>query len=146
MGEAVETWVVVADGTAARVFEERVRLGHLIERHDLALVSHEDRHHASAHSGGGAEHSGKGDTRNASPAARAEHRFLATLAAQLDAAAKADAFRRLVIIAPPTALGVLRSALSDATQGRIEACDPHERRREDADVLRASLQRLRTTQ
>ena len=145
MSEAVETWVVVADGTAARVFEERVRLGHLVERHDLALESHEDRHHASAHSGGGAEHSGKGDTRHATPAARAEHRFLAGLAAQLDAAAKSEAFRKLVIVAPPTALGVLRAALGEATLRRIEACDPHERRREDADALRASLQRLRAT-
>ena len=147
MSTTAETWIVVADGAGARVFEERRKLGPLTERPDLALTSQEDRHQAPAHAGSVVDRSGFGRHAPAiaDPAARAEERFLVELAALVDKAALANSFARLVIVAPPRALGVLRGALSPATARRIEACDPHERRHEDAKTLQARLRRLRTT-
>lgn len=147
MSTTAETWIVVADGAGARVFEERQRLGALTERTDLALTSQEDRHRGSAHGGSVVDRSGFGRhaPATADPATRAEERFLADLAAVLDKAALANSFERLVIFAPPRALGVLRLALSAATARRIEACDPHERRDEDAATLQARLRHVRAT-
>lgn len=145
MQDAVETWIVVADGSGARIFEESVRLGALREREDLAVTSHEDRKASSTHRAtvtarvGYARH-GAGDT---DPAAAAEDRFLVELAARIDKAALAGAFRHLVLIAPPKALGALRGALAPATARRIEVCDHHERHGEDAAALRTRLQSLR---
>jgi protein required for attachment to host cells len=145
MSGAAETWVVIADGTGARVFEERYRLGPLTERADLALVSQEDRHR-TAPAGSVVDRGGFGrhTTTTVDPADRAEKRFLTHLAALLDAAALAHSFEHLAIFAPPRALGVLRAALSAATLRRIELCDPHERRGEDAAALQARLRHLRT--
>lgn len=140
-----ETWIIVADGEGARVFEERSRLGPLSERPDLAEVSHEDRHATTGHMGTVTDRSGQGrhGVGDVDPAAKAEHKFLGALAKRLDAAALAGAFERLVIIAPPDALGVLRGGLKPATAARIEVCDPHERHGEDAEALRARLRALR---
>jgi protein required for attachment to host cells len=48
-----------------------------------------------------------------------EDRFAAQLAAALDKAAARGAFDKLVIAAPPSALGALRAALSDRVKSRI---------------------------
>lgn len=145
MSTTAETWIVVADGAGARVFEERRKLGPLTERRDLALTSHEDRHQAPAHAGSVVDRSGFGRHAAATvdPAARAEERFLVELAATLDKGALANSFEHLVLIAPPRALGVLRQALSAATARRIEICDPHERCGEDAAALHRRLRDLR---
>jgi len=144
MTQAPETWIVVADTAGARVFEERRRLGPLTERTDLGLVSQEDRHLGSQQGtvtdrfGYGRHGSGEND-----PAVKAEHRFLGDLAKRIDEAAVSGAFEHLVLMAPPTALGVLRSHLKPATARRIEACDPHERHTETAEELRHRLSALR---
>lgn len=128
-----ETWIVVADGGGARIFEEHHRLGPLSERRDLMLESREDRGQTPSHRRGG-----DGD-----PADRAERRFLSLVAAVLDAGEASKAFQNLVVVAPPRALGVLRSGLSLATARRIELCDPHDARVLDVDALEARLRRLR---
>lgn len=146
MSTTAETWIVVADGAGARVFEERRRLAPLTERADLTLVASEDRHRAPRHAATVVSRSGSGRHASATvdPAAKAEQRFITRLAALLDAAALANSFQHLVLIAPPHALGVLRGALDPATGRRIEVCDPHERRTEDAGALQARLRHLRT--
>ena len=48
-----------------------------------------------------------------------EDRFVTRFAASLDKAAEAGAFERLVIAAPPSALGALRASLSDRVKARI---------------------------
>jgi len=139
------TWIVVADGSGARVFEERVRLGPLTERFEMAAESHENRHRASAHGatvtsrvGPGRHGAGTDD-----PASRAEERFLTTYASRIDAAAEQGAFEHLVLIAPPQALGVLRGHLKAATTRRIEASDPHERLHETLESIQSRLQAVR---
>lgn len=145
MAPTAETWIVIADGAGLRVLEERRRLGPLTERADLAVKSTEDRGQSSAHTGTVTDRSGHGrhGAGETDPAENAEHRFLRAAAKQLDAAALAGAFERLVIIAPPDALGVLRGGLAAATARRIEVCDPHERCREDAETLRDRLRAIR---
>lgn len=141
----VETWIVVADGKGARIFEERVRLGPVSEMPELAETSHEDRHLARAAQGtvtqrhGHGRH-GVGDTE---PARRAEHRFLQQIAKRVDAAGLAGAYEKLILIAPPDALGALREALSPATLKRVEVSDPHERHRADAAEIRERIRVLR---
>ena len=78
MSGTVETWIVVADDAGARVFEERRRLGRLIERADLAMQSHEDRHRAPGNAATVVDRSGFGRHASATvdPAARAEQHFL----------------------------------------------------------------------
>ena len=145
MTSAVETWIVVADGDGARVFEERRRLGPLVERADLAVRSQEDRHLISGRHGtvSGRQGHSQHATGMADPGSAAEARFLSGFAKGLDTAADEGMFEHLVIIAPPEALGALRASLKPSTRRRLEACDPHERHGEDAEALRMRLRTLR---
>ena len=141
-----ETWIVVADGASARIFEERRRLGPLSECTDLAMAADGKMHGPSDQDAAGANRTGAARHASATveSAAKAERRFISRLAASLDAAVLAKSFRNLVLIAPPEALGQLRDALRPAAARCIEACDPHERRTEDARALRTRLQQLRS--
>lgn len=129
------TWIVVADGGKARVFEERERHGDL---HELAdwRENHggEDVSHAHRH----AQHS-----TTDSPKAAAEAEFLQDLAGHIDIAARKKAFDKLVLIAPAKAIGVLRSALKTEAHDRIELTDSHDRTHEDARTLKEHLHKLR---
>ena len=129
------TWIVVADGGKARVFEERERHGELKElptwheEHGGEDVSHAHRHttHTSANT----------------PKQAAEAEFLQGLAKAIDAAARKKAFDKLVLMAPPKAMGVLRDALKTEASSRIELTDAHDRTHEDARALKAHLHKLR---
>lgn len=129
------TWIVVADGGKARVFEERERHGDLKElptwreEHGGEDVSHAHRH--AAHSGAG------------TPKQAAEAEFLQDLAKAIDAAARKKAFDKLVLMAPPKAMGVLRDALKTEATARLELTDPHDRTHEDARTLKGHLHKLR---
>ena len=141
-----ETWIVVADGAGARIFEERRRLGPLSERTDLVMAGDGEPHAPSDQDAAGAKRAGAARHASATVewAAKAERRFITRLAASLDAAVQAKSFRNLVLIARPEGLGRLRDALGPAAARCLEACDPHERRTEDASALRARLHDLRT--
>lgn len=145
MTKSSETWIVVADGVGARVFEEHMRLGPLTERADLTFVSKEDRGQSASPQGTVTDRFGQGrhGTGETDPAGRAEERFLTDLARRIDDAATAGAFEHLVLIAPPTALGFLRGQLKPATAQRIEVSDPHERHTETSEDLRVRLRALR---
>lgn len=140
-----ETWIVVADGRQARVFVERSRLGPLTERADLAA-------HAAGGARPGPKHAtvtgrfghGRSASQDSDPTAIAEARFLKDFAIRIEAWAADGAFAGLVLVAPPTALGVLRSALGPKARARLELCDPHERTTETADILRERLSAARS--
>lgn len=140
------TWIVAADAAAARIFEERLRAGDVREREDLRVRADSSdqpqshRHMATVHEGGGFGRHGAG-TREASD--EAERRFLRRVAESLEAAAKRDAFDRLVLMAPPRALGLLRAELGPACLRRLDVCDPHERVHDDADAIRQRLRDAR---
>jgi protein required for attachment to host cells len=146
MIEDVLTWVVTADGSRARVFEERRRHGPLHEMEGWSFrIGEEDRPHGSGHGGTVHDRTGHGrhSAHDASPVDEAERRFLHRLAERLDRAAQEGAFERLVLMAPPRALGILREALGPSCRRRVHLTEPHERIDEPGEEIRRRLQDLR---
>jgi len=140
------TWIVAADGARMRVFEERVRAGELRELpHDSMRIEGSDRPQAGPHSATVHERGGLGrhGAHEHKPSQEAEVRFLARVVEHLDAAARRKAFDRLVLIAPPTALGALRAKLTPQLSARLEATDAHERIGDDAEAMRVHLRQAR---
>lgn len=147
MDQGGVTWIVTADARQARVFSERVRGGELIELAQLRMHADEqDRpgahsHHATVHDRNGPGRHGAGDR---DPSREAERRFLKRVAARLVEAAGAGEFDALALMAPPRALGVLRTALTPAVAGKVEVSDPHERRDQGAAEMRKRLREARS--
>lgn len=147
MSEQDYTWIVVADGARARVFEERVRHGPLHELTDRALHQTGSDRPSSSHPKASSQQShgpGQHNVNETDPHSIAEDRFLGRVAEMVDHAATGHAFAHLVLIAPPKALGELKAALKPATARRIVLTDSHERTGEDTAALRKRLQDLRT--
>ena len=69
--------------------------------------------------------------------------FLEGVAERLNRSAAAGEFEKLVLMAPPRALGVLRHALKPAVARRIEVTDDHERIKASAEDVRLILRDLR---
>lgn len=146
MTEDLTTWIVVADGGQVRVLEERRRHGALHELADWAAVLPDsERKRSRTHGGTVHERHGPGRSSvyEASPAQSAESRFIAEFAERLDRASTSGAFERLVLIASPRCLGVLRAGLGAAAQRKIEASDPHDRVDETVEALRERLRDIR---
>jgi len=146
MSDRLETLVILADGVQARGLAERRRHGPLSELAAWTLNADEsDRHIARTHGGTVTDRVGYGrdNVLEAPPAEAAEKRFLESVAERINRSAAGGEFERLVLIAPPRALGVLRQALKPAVARRIEVTDDHERVRATADEVRALLRDLR---
>lgn len=58
------------------------------------------------------------------PHEQGEMRFLEDLARAIDGALASDGYQRVVLMAPPRALGILRQALSPAAQQRVQETVP----------------------
>lgn len=146
MTEKLETLVILADGVQARGLAERRRHGPLAELASWSLKADEaDRHLARTHGGTVTNRVGYGrdNVLEAPPAEAAEKRFLEGVAERINRSAAAGEFERLVLMAPPRALGVLRQALKPAVLRRIEVTDDHERIKATADEVRVILRDLR---
>jgi protein required for attachment to host cells len=121
------TWIVAADGKRAVFFENHgvgkgvQPLDELNERHDVPR-SHEIMSDRQGHMRGGPAAAGSGAMlpRN-DPHEFEEKRFEEHVAQELDAAAQAKRFDRLIIAAPPRALGNIREALSKQTRALVIA-------------------------
>ncbi|MGD8810686.1 MAG: host attachment protein [Gammaproteobacteria bacterium] len=107
-----KTWIVVADGSKAKVFLDAG--GGKIELKSETAVPHPpsrdidaDRPGRTFDSGGQGRHAMEPPT---DPHEKAEADFLNDLAKDLNAAHEKKAFDQLIVIAPPRALGVLRAA------------------------------------
>lgn len=119
-----ETWVVVADAGRARIFGLDRDTGSLSEREDYAhnearlarrrlvsdrqgqLTSSTGRHHAV-----GTE---------VSPREQEDRHFAADIAGRLNDARAAGALERIMLVAPPKFLGLLREGLDDITRKRVD--------------------------
>ncbi|MFN3515336.1 host attachment protein [uncultured Caulobacter sp.] len=146
MTHSTETLIILADGARARGLAERRRYGRLTELDAWTLFADEnDRHRARTPGGAVFDRFGYGrdNIHDAPPADAAERRFLEGVAERINAGAAAGAFERLVLIAPPRALGVLRHALKPAVARRIEVTDDHERIGASAQEIRLLLRDLR---
>lgn len=115
------TWILLADGTQARVLEHAGPGKGLANIKGLEwsippLQSKEI----------DTDRSGRGPTGGAmeprtDPAQHREAEFIRTIAGALDEQAKAGTFQRLVIAAAPIALGNLRKALSEHVKKTVVA-------------------------
>lgn len=118
------TWVVVADGERARIFEAQGAAGPLVE---IACLVHEEtraaeRELASDKPGRIAGGQGQGAHGLEEPhhfKAREAERFARQVSAHLEAAAREDCYQHLVVCAAPRFLGHLRRVLPRLVQGRL---------------------------
>ena len=140
------TWILVADGDQARVFEERQRAGEVRELPTLHMgrtggdYPKAAAHGATVHDRAGHGQHGAGER---APHEEAEDRFLERVAESLAEPARGGLFQALVIMAPPRALGVLRQGLPKAAAALLEGSDPHECVRETPEEIRHRLRKVR---
>jgi protein required for attachment to host cells len=120
----VRTWVLIADGGHAKVLETRGPGSGLEAQADMTFSvdlprSHEiltDRAVRSYESRGHARHA-KGDS--VDPHRELKRAFAKQLGKELLTRLSEDRFDRLVLVAPPPALGDLRAALPRAVRARV---------------------------
>ncbi|MEQ1771430.1 MAG: host attachment protein [Devosia sp.] len=125
--KAKVTWVVVADGAQAKIFEndgpgKGLRALKDLNKEQEPLQAREimaDKPGRSASSGGAGARSAM--EYHSDPVQVRERRFVEELAETLDRKHQQGAFDRLVIAAAPTALGDLRPALSAGVKSTIVA-------------------------
>jgi len=106
------TWIAVADGSRSKVFRVagrgRLKLeSETVVPHPPSREINADRPGRTFDSTGQGRHAKEPPT---DPHDKAEADFLHGLARQLGAAHERKAFDRLVVVAPPRALGILRDA------------------------------------
>jgi protein required for attachment to host cells len=112
------TWVLIADGNHAKVFEHSGPGTGLKAIPELMFEEQPVR--AQEVRVGRSETGGTGAPTTAPTDAR-EGRFMKAMAATLDEKLRAGAFRHLVIVAEPTALGEIRPCLSKPLQQVVVA-------------------------
>jgi protein required for attachment to host cells len=120
----VRTWIVIADGARARIVKN-AGPGRGVEADSNLVFRSEHRKLQEIMAdkpGRGFDSTGKGRHAMAygTDAVREDERhFLQSLAERLEKEAMADAYDRLVLIAPPRALGDLRPFLSKPVKNRV---------------------------
>lgn len=140
------TWIVVANGERARVFEERHHGALLRERPEWERhPTPADQRHAKHEKATLPSRFGLGRpvVNLYDFADEAERRFLGRLAGDLRRAAAEARYHWLVLIAPPRALGVLRLALGPLADRRVERADARDCVEADLEALRRRLRELR---
>jgi protein required for attachment to host cells len=120
------TWVVVADGARARLLVnegpgkglDELPDGEMAAEHAPSRDIQADRPGRTFDSTGEGRHAKEPPT---DPHRDAKRRFAREVAGRLDAARKRGDFDRVVLIAPPQALGDLRACLSKGVQAKVSA-------------------------
>ena len=120
----ITTWILLADGTQARIAcndgpGRGVKLVFGETLHGRNLPGREidsDRPGRTFDSHGKGRHAKESPT---DPRENEKQHFIRDLAALLDKEATRGRYDRLVLVAPPKALGYLRDALSDQVRNRI---------------------------
>lgn len=118
------TWVVVADGARARVFEREGAHG-LRELPDGNFAGSREPSRALGGDRPGRTFDSAGPARHAKQPPSDPHRleeegFLRALGQWLHERAKQEAYGALILVAPPRALGTLRKALPEPVARRVE--------------------------
>lgn len=121
------TWILIADAGRARVLES-VGMGKgahpvdgLSSESSLPSTTHEmvaDRQSRTQESSNPTRHAIEPRT---DPREQLKRHYLEMLADELDKRLRASAFDKLIVVAPPHALGVLRAAFSDPVKAVIVA-------------------------
>jgi protein required for attachment to host cells len=122
-----DTWVVVADGARARVFQLRKSRKAILEpawEHQPVGSNLPSREIASDRPGRTYDRAGEGRHAKEPPTDPARHekeRFAREIVQRLDDARKQQAFRSLIVVAPPQFLGDLRAAMSTQLEASVTA-------------------------
>jgi protein required for attachment to host cells len=118
----IRTWVLIADAARARVFETTGKGTGLSVVADMALDAELNPSHMLGTDRPGRSFESVGSTRHALESSSDPHReqkrmFAQRIAQALHARQVASSFDRLVVVAPATTMGDLRTALS----GKVKA-------------------------
>ncbi len=113
--KAIRTWILVADGTRARVLES-TGPGRRLTAHPELTFSHELPRHEPGGSDRGRAFESASPTRHAvepksDPVRQSKHQFAIELADMLAGKLTEKAFDRVVLVAPAPMMGDLRTAL-----------------------------------
>ena len=125
--KAKTTWVLVADGGAARVYTTNGAVGAgLIEVPGGSFVAPRSHGHDVYSDRGGRSFDSMGGQRHAmepptSPQAQGRRKFARQISEWLAAPGRADAFDRLVIAAEPKTLGELRDVMPAKLRDKVAA-------------------------
>jgi protein required for attachment to host cells len=119
------TWILIADGARGRLFANRGP-GKGLELLDENLDADHRATHDIVDDRLGRTYESAGESRHAISPRHDPHRelkrdFAVRLAKMLDQRWMEHAYDRLVLVAPPSALGDLREALSDHVRGLVRA-------------------------
>lgn len=120
------TWILIADGAHARIFSNSGPGKGIVAVQGGVLEGDHRPDHELVSDGLGRSFESSGDMRHAIEPRTDPHRelkrtFAGRLADMLDQRLAEKAYDRLVIVAPPTALGDLRAALSEHVKPRVYA-------------------------
>lgn len=129
-GKKAVTWVVLADGARARIVESEgpgSEVRPVYEEEDVrarlpAREINTDKHGRGFDSGGrgdAAAHGRHAYETSIDPQRKEQADFIRGLAEILDEGAQKNAYDRLVLIAPPKALGDLRASISKTVSGKV---------------------------
>jgi protein required for attachment to host cells len=127
MAKRPRTWIVVADGARARFFEPSVDGRKLVQARPVDMVMPESRgydRNLKSDRPGRVFSSARGGVRHALEPPHdyhklEKHRFLASVAAVLDAACAQREFDGLILVAPRCSLGEFRTLLSERVQRSV---------------------------
>ena len=140
------TWLVVANAERCRALEERRRGGVLkeLEAWDCPQTEQDRRHaHHEPAVSGPRFGFGRSVVNPRDLEAQAERRFLTRYAHQLGLASIKGRYERLILIATPPALGVLREQLGRPIQRCVERTAAYDCVGETPEALRERLRALR---
>ena len=123
---AKTTWIIIADGAHARIARHEGPGTGIVSAldHEFAAPHAPTRDFVSDRPGSYPDRGALGTHRLAPKTDRHEHEkvlFAADIGAVLNKAAEDKAFDRLILVAPPAALGHLRAALNDRTRALVTA-------------------------
>lgn len=135
------TWVLIADGSQARVFRIAGK-GKIEEKSELAVAHPPTREMVSDRPGRAFDSMGQGRHAMEPPSDahdKAEADFLRSIAKNLDTCCQNKEFDRLIVVAPPRALGTLRGAFTQHLAGTVSREIPHDLTGFKAAALQAYL-------
>ena len=142
------TWVLVADGSRARIFERTSLSGPLTELSDFTNPQGRLREGELTSDRPGVSHSSKGHRTghpmNAehSAGSAASNKFVRELVAELKAGLIARKFERMVLVMPHVFLGQLRSLLDHRLEKVVAASVNRDLTRESAETILDRLPQL----
>ncbi|GIX13808.1 MAG: host attachment protein [Paracoccaceae bacterium] len=142
--QKIETWILVADATSARLFRTRARHEPLqpVPGHALnteippARELEDDRPGRTFDRFGAGRHAKEPRT---DPVRVEKQRFAHRVAELLDADRRHNRFERLILVAPPQFLGDLRASLPEETRALVSAEIDKDYTRLDPEELRERL-------